>query len=71
MAKKKTVLKKNRLDKKYTHAEFLQEFFPNVDPETLHDDEDILTEDQFFDILERVIKPLPLPSDEEKSETSG
>jgi len=71
MTKKKRSIKTDRLDKEYTHSEFLQEFFPNVDPNILRDDEPVLTEREFFDILEKVVKPLPSPSDEEKSGTSA
>lgn len=70
MANKKQKNKNDRLSKKYTHPEFLEEFFPNIDPnEAQREDSVTLTEDQFLDILVKVTGPLPLPPAEEKSGT--
>lgn len=64
MSKKKTNRINDRLDRKYTHTEFLKEFFPNVNPNELRDDTRMLTEDEFFDVLQKVTEPAP--SNQEK-----
>jgi hypothetical protein len=61
MAEKKTAKKnRERLQKHYTHAEFLAEFFPNVPHQVEHEPdnkpdttEPLLTRDEFFDILKK------------------
>lgn len=72
MTKKKQKKQEDRLNRKYTHPEFLKEFFPNIDPSELEqENESTLTQEQFFDVLIKVTSPLPSPLDEETSETSG
>lgn len=58
MPKKKKEKQEDRLNRKYTHPEFLKEFFPNIDPSEIErEDEPMLTQDQFFDFLTKITSP--------------
>lgn len=64
---KGTKQKADRLTKKYSHPEFLKEFFPNVKPdEALQEVEGVLTKEQFFDMLTRVTSIQPPLHDKER-----
>ncbi len=63
--KKQQIAKTTR---KYTHPEFLKEYFPNLDSsEFERKDEGTLTQELFFDILTNVTSPKPQPSSKEMS----
>ena len=53
--------KNDRLDREYTHPEFLKEFFPNID--LSEQGEPVLTEDPSLDIPTDIISTSPLPCD--------
>lgn len=65
MSKKKQKKQEERLGRKYSHPEFLKEFFPNVSLDELDSQDDtVLPEDQFPDFLDKVSNTVSMPLDE-------